>query len=59
VGTVFGASAGSIVLLLLFVFYSSFVLYYGASFIRVFAEATDQKIEPIRKAYVYEMEEQK
>ena len=37
VGSLYGAS-GSFVLVLLFVFYTSFILYYGAAFIEVFSE---------------------
>jgi membrane protein len=35
--TIYGA-AGSIILLLLFIFYSSFILYYGASFTKAYAD---------------------
>ena len=35
--SIYGATA-SLVLLLLFIFYSSFIMYFGASFIRVFAD---------------------
>jgi membrane protein len=41
--TIFGASA-SFALLLLFIFYSSFILYYGAAFTREFAELNDKRI---------------
>lgn len=41
--TIFGASA-SFALLLLFIFYSSFILYYGAAFTREFAELNDKHI---------------
>jgi len=54
IGTLYGTS-GSIVLILLFVFYSSLILYYGANFVRMFSEATDQRILPMAKAYRYEM----
>jgi membrane protein len=56
VSTIYGAS-GSLVLLLLFVFYSSFILYYGASFIKVFAEARDKPILPATDAFHYELQE--
>jgi membrane protein len=52
----YGSSA-SVILLLLFVFYSSFILYYGACFIGVYST---QKQWPIRlnsKAYNYRLEE--
>lgn len=41
--TIFGASA-SFALLLLFIFYSSFILYYGAAFTREFAELNNKHI---------------
>jgi membrane protein len=41
--TIFGASA-SFALLLLFIFYSSFILYYGAAFTREYAELKDKRI---------------
>lgn len=56
VGNVYGAS-GSIVLILLFVFYSSFILYFGAGFIKVYAEHTNDLPRLINKAYRYKMQE--
>ena len=56
VGTIYGAS-GSLVLLLLFVFYSSFILYYGASFIKVYAEAKGKPLLPATHAFHYELQE--
>jgi membrane protein len=56
VSTIYGAS-GSLVLLLLFVFYSSFILYYGASFIKVYAEARGQQLLPASQAFHYELQE--
>lgn len=53
-GTIYGAS-GSLVLLLLFVFYSSFILYYGACFIKVYAAASDQPLTPLHHAYSYQL----
>jgi membrane protein len=50
--TIYGAS-GSFVLLLLFVFYCSFILYYGAMFTRVWAEYQHSSIEPRNNAYKY------
>lgn len=55
IANVYGASA-SIVLILLFVFYSSFILYFGASFIKVYSIKTGDTIEPIDKAYSYRLE---
>jgi membrane protein len=54
--TLYGAS-GSIVLLLLFVFYSSFVLYYGACFIKVYSEEWNDPLLPVNKAYRYQLKE--
>ncbi len=56
IGTLYGAS-GSIVLLLLFVFYSSFALYYGAGFTKSFSDSMNDPIEPINKAFSYQLKE--
>lgn len=56
--TIYGAS-GSFVLLLLFVFYCSFILYYGAMFTRVWAEYRQSSIEPRKNAYKYVLSEVK
>jgi membrane protein len=53
---IYGAS-GSFVLVLLFVFYCSFILYYGAMFTRVWAEYKGSPIEPGKNAYKYELSE--
>lgn len=45
IDSLFGASA-AIVLLLLFVFYSSLILYFGASFTQAWADCHDTPIEP-------------
>lgn len=55
-GNLYGASA-SIVLILLFVFYSSFILYFGACFIKVYAEEISHPLRTARKAYRYELAE--
>lgn len=55
---IFGAS-GSLVLLLLFVFYSSFILYYGACFTKVYASFIDQPIKAASYAVKYKMVEVK
>jgi len=55
VGQLYGAS-GSFVLVLLFVFYSSFIFYYGACFIAVYSEKKQWKILPHDKAYGYRVE---
>lgn len=54
IGSLYGAS-GSLVLLLLFVFYSSFILYFGASFIRVYADAIGMPLRAVNKAYHYKV----
>jgi membrane protein len=56
VQTIYGAS-GSFVLLLLFVFYCSFILYYGAMFTRIWAEYQQSSIEPKKNAYKYILSE--
>ena len=50
-------TSGSFVLVLLFVFYSSFILYYGACFISVYSEKKQWPITLNRKAYNYKIEE--
>jgi membrane protein len=37
-------------------FYSSFILYFGASFIREYAALIDDPIIPLHKAYQYELQ---
>lgn len=51
--SIFGTSA-SIVLLLLFVFYSSFIFYFGACFTKVYAASIDQPIEAGPHAYKFD-----
>jgi membrane protein len=51
--TVYGASTSS-VLLLLFVFYSSFIFYFGACFTKVWAEFNKKPIQPSKHAESYE-----
>jgi membrane protein len=58
INTLYGAS-GSMVLILLFVFYSSFILYFGASFIIVYAEATGNPIKLMNHAFQYKIQEMK
>jgi membrane protein len=50
--TIYGAST-SFVLLLLFVFYSSLIFYFGACFTKVFGEYSNQPILPTRHAIRY------
>lgn len=54
IDTIYGAS-GSLVLLLLFIFYSSFILYYGASFVKNYAEYKGEKIKTTKFAVRYEI----
>lgn len=58
VNLLYGTS-GSIVLILLFVFYSSFILYYGACFVELLSEKMEQPIHPLDKAYRYRLQEVK
>ncbi len=50
IGSMYGPS-GSFVLILLFVFYSSFILYYGACFIAVYSARKKWPVQPNHKAY--------
>ena len=54
IGIVYGAGA-AIVLILLFMFYSSFILYFGASFIKEYSLLTNDPIVPSHMAYQYEL----
>ncbi|MGZ8559032.1 MAG: YhjD/YihY/BrkB family envelope integrity protein, partial [Chitinophagaceae bacterium] len=54
ISTLYGAS-GSIVLVLLFVFYASFILYFGASFIKVYADYIQQPLILVNKAFRYQL----
>jgi membrane protein len=47
--TIFGTFA-SVLFILLFIFYSSLILYYGASFTYSYADATNRKIVPRKRA---------
>jgi len=51
--TIYGASTSS-VLLLLFVFYSSFIFYYGACFPKIWAENYNDTIQPGPRAEKYQ-----
>jgi membrane protein len=55
-GSLYGAAA-SIVLLLLFVFYSSFALYYGAAFVKAYAEGNGYPVKPHSYAVRYRITE--
>jgi membrane protein len=50
--TIFGAS-GSFALILLFIFYTSFIFYYGASFTYMIAKNSGQPIKPGKHADLY------
>jgi membrane protein len=54
--SVYGA-AGSFVLLLLFIFYSSMILFYGASFTKAFAQYSGTYMTPKSHATEYEIKE--
>jgi membrane protein len=54
IGAIYGTSA-SIVLLLLFVFYSSLIFYYGAAFTKVWSVYRRQPIQPIHGAVLYDL----
>ena len=53
IGVVYGASA-SIVFLLLFLFYSSLIFYYGASFTKECGDHLGYPIQPVSNAELYE-----
>jgi membrane protein len=56
IGSIYGAS-GSIVLIMLFVFYSSFIFYFGACFVKVLSDTGKKQIRPIKGAFLYELKE--
>lgn len=56
IGNVYGAS-GSIVLIMLFVFYSSLIFYFGACFVKVLSDTGRKQIRPIKGAFLYELKE--
>ena len=56
INTVYGTSA-AIVLLLLFVFYSSLILYYGAAFTKIWALFKGHPIQPLHHAVSYKVVE--
>jgi len=53
ISIIYGAS-GSMVLIMLFVFYSAMIFYYGGCFVKVLSDALDSPIRPVKKAYVIE-----
>ena len=54
VSTIYGAS-GSTVLILLFVFYSSIIFYYGGCFVKVLSDEYDAPIRPVKEAFTFEV----
>ncbi len=58
INSIYGA-AGSVILLLLFIFYSSFILYYGAAFTKAYAEYARLPflVKPFAEAYEIRMVE--
>lgn len=56
IGNIYGAS-GSIILIMLFVFYSSFIFYFGACYIKVISDYSKNEIRPIKGAFLYELKE--
>jgi membrane protein len=56
IGSIYGAS-GSIVLILLFVFYSSLIFYYGGCFIKIISEDLNLPIRPVKEAFRYQVQE--
>jgi membrane protein len=52
--TVYGAS-GSVILIMLFVFYASLILYYGAAFTKVWGSYCGQPIKPLPHAINYRL----
>jgi len=56
VATIFGASA-SFALILLFIFYTSLIFYFGASFTYVYANAIKKPISPGKYSFRYEWKE--
>jgi len=54
VSSIYGAS-GSTVLILLFVFYSSMIFYYGGCFVKVLSEEFNAPIKPVKEAFSFEI----
>jgi membrane protein len=53
ISTIYGAS-GSLVLIMLFVFYSAMIFYYGGCFVKVLSDSFNAPIRPVKKAFAYE-----
>ena len=56
ISNIYGAS-GSIVLILLFVFYSSLIFYYGGCFIKAMSDDLNMPIRPVKEAFKYQVTE--
>lgn len=56
IGNIYGTS-GSIVLIMLFVFYSSFIFYFGACYVKILSDDKRTPIRPIKGAFNYEIKE--
>ncbi|HEX8378124.1 MAG TPA: YihY/virulence factor BrkB family protein [Pedobacter sp.] len=54
ISSIYGAS-GSIVLILLFVFYSSLIFYYGGCFIKIMSDDLGLPIRPVKEAFTYQV----
>ena len=50
-------ASGSLVLILLFVFYSSIIFYYGGCFVKVISDHLNEPIRPIDGSYKFEVKE--
>jgi membrane protein len=53
IGMLYGAS-GSTILIMLFVFYSAMIFYYGGCFVKVLSEVYDKPIRPVKEAFMVE-----
>lgn len=56
ISTIYGAS-GSMVLIMLFVFYSAMIFYYGGCFVKVLSDTFEKPIRPVKKAFAIETQE--
>lgn len=56
IGNIYGTS-GSIVLIMLFVFYSSFIFYFGACYVKILSDDKETPIRPIEGTFNYEIKE--
>jgi membrane protein len=56
IGNIYGTS-GSVILIMLFIFYSSMIFYFGACFVRILSVVHESPIRPIKGAFTYELKE--